>query len=137
MKPKNQKMAEKKRKSKGERVDNKKKKKDDNKRKKSGPRLPSQLQKEIDFLNPNPTNTEDATDSDDSERVIDCNNLYYEYDEPIPQEESKKNRRFDPVDNLEYELPDQFEVCDFYPLPFPSLVILSFCFFVFSRSSVL
>lgn len=108
-------MAEKRRKSKGERVDNKshnnknKKKKDDSKRKKSGPRLPSQLQKEIDFLNPNPTNTEDATDSDDSERVIERNNLYYEYEEPIPQEESKKNRRFDPVDNLEYELPDHFE----------------------------
>lgn len=106
-------MAEKKRKSKGERLlDNRrrhKKRKDDSNNKKKGPRLPSQLRKEIDLLNPNPTNVEDAIDSDESEGLAGRNDLY-EYDEPIPQEELKKNRRFDPVDNLEYELPDEFEV---------------------------
>lgn len=106
-------MAEKKRKSKGERLlDNRRRhktRKDDSNNKKKGPRLPSQLRKEIDLLNPNPTNVEDAIDSDESEGLAGGNDLY-EYDEPIPQEESKKNRRFDPVDNLEYELPDEFEV---------------------------
>ncbi|KAK9945694.1 hypothetical protein M0R45_011193 [Rubus argutus] len=33
----------------------------------------------------------------------------YEYEEGVPEEESKKNRRFDPVDNLDYELPEDFE----------------------------
>lgn len=34
---------------------------------------------------------------------------FYEYEEPLPQEESRKNRRFDPVENYEYELPEKFE----------------------------
>ncbi|OAY80691.1 U3 small nucleolar RNA-associated protein 14 [Ananas comosus] len=33
----------------------------------------------------------------------------YEYDEPVPEEEARKNRRFDEVENYEYELPEDFE----------------------------
>lgn len=34
----------------------------------------------------------------------------YEYEEGVPEEERGKNRRFDDVDRLEYELPSDFEV---------------------------
>lgn len=34
----------------------------------------------------------------------------YEYDEALPEEETKKNRRFDEVDVYEYELPEDFDV---------------------------
>ncbi|XP_058083657.1 uncharacterized protein C57A7.06 [Magnolia sinica] len=69
-------------------------------RKQTGPLLPSALQKELGILNPN---TRDLVPGEEE-----ANNLY-EYDEPVPQEESSKNRRFDPVDNLEYELPHKFK----------------------------
>ncbi|KAE8657654.1 ABC transporter B family member 5 [Hibiscus syriacus] len=36
-------------------------------------------------------------------------NDVYEYEDEVPQEESRKNRRFDPVDNYEYEIPEDFE----------------------------
>ncbi|KAL5983692.1 hypothetical protein ACLOJK_017783 [Asimina triloba] len=65
-----------------------------------GPLLPSSLRKELGLVNPK--------HNDDVPREEGANDLY-EYDEPVPQEESKKNRRFDPVDNLEYELPEGFE----------------------------
>ena len=42
-------------------------------------------------------------DSDDANDV-------YEYEETIPEEESMKNRRFDHVENFEYELPKEFKV---------------------------
>ncbi|XP_077235220.1 U3 ribonucleoprotein (Utp) family protein isoform X2 [Tasmannia lanceolata] len=111
-------MAEKKRKLKGEEhaarrkkipktltlgKKKKRKNKDEGGRKK-GPFLPSVLRKELDLINPNPRNSDDEIDSDEGER-----NDVYEYDEPIAEEESKKNRRFDPVDNLEYELADDFK----------------------------
>lgn len=34
----------------------------------------------------------------------------YEYEEPMADEELKKNRRYDDVDVYEYELPEDFEV---------------------------
>jgi U3 small nucleolar RNA-associated protein 14 len=34
----------------------------------------------------------------------------YEYEEPLADEELKKNRRYDDVDVYEYELPEDFEV---------------------------
>ncbi|XP_057963892.1 uncharacterized protein C57A7.06 [Malania oleifera] len=71
-------------------------------RKRTGPRLPSKLRKELDLLNRDPTNSDGDIDSDEDNDV-------YEYEEGIAEEESKKNRRFDPVENLEYELPEQFE----------------------------
>lgn len=70
-------------------------------RKKTGPHLPNALRKQLD-INPNLPNSDEDIDSDDVNDV-------YEYEEAVPEEESKKNRRYDPVDNFEYELPQQFK----------------------------
>ncbi|XVF72649.1 hypothetical protein PTKIN_Ptkin12aG0136600 [Pterospermum kingtungense] len=79
------------------------KKKTNEKKKRTGPRLPSALRTEIDRLNPRvSSNRDDEIDSD-------VGNDFYEYEEEVPQEESRKNRRFDPVENYEYELPEDFE----------------------------
>lgn len=67
---------------------------------KKGPHLPNALQKELDSLNPK--NDQELPSDDDDIDV-------YEYEEQIPDEESKKNRRYDPVDNFEYQLPKDFE----------------------------
>lgn len=50
------------------------------------------------------------SDDDDEEEEIDSDdaNDVYEYEEAIPEEESGKNRRYDPVENFEY---DQFRAC--------------------------
>ncbi|XP_010259528.1 PREDICTED: uncharacterized protein C57A7.06 [Nelumbo nucifera] len=74
-------------------------------RRKTGPRLPNALRKAIDLLNPKPRESDEEIDSDAEVQVKDV----YEYEERMPEEESKKNRRFDHVDNLEYELPEEFE----------------------------
>ncbi|CAI9288695.1 unnamed protein product [Lactuca saligna] len=68
---------------------------------KKGPHLPNALQKELNSLNPTNRSDEEIHSDED----IDV----YEYEENIPEEESKKNRRYDPVDNFEYELPKDFE----------------------------
>ncbi|CAJ2632013.1 unnamed protein product [Trifolium pratense] len=82
-------MAEKKRKERADTSRNrntgKKKSKKDSGRKKTGPHLPSSLKKEIERLNPNPIDV-DEIDSD-----------VYEYEEELPEEESRKNKRYDPV----------------------------------------
>ena len=104
-------MAEKKRKERvggGDFRTNKKFKKSKNKintrKKKTGPHLPSALRTVINRLNPKiSSNSDDEIDSD-------VGNNVYEYEEEVPQEESRKNRRFDPVENYEYELPEDFEV---------------------------
>ncbi|XP_072977853.1 uncharacterized protein C57A7.06 [Typha angustifolia] len=69
-----------------------------------GPRLPAALRKELDHLNPDRNSSSDAEDDDGRDR-----DDVYEYEESIPEEESRKNRRFDPVDSYEYELPEEFE----------------------------
>lgn len=46
--------------------------------------------------------------SDDNE--IDSDVDLYEYEEGIPEEESRKNNRYDRIDNYEFKLPDDFEV---------------------------
>ncbi|XVF32788.1 hypothetical protein REPUB_Repub17cG0112800 [Reevesia pubescens] len=72
-------------------------------KKRTGPRLPSALRTELDRLNPRiSSNSDDEIDSD-------VGNDVYEYEEEVPQEESRKNRRFDPVKNYEYELPEDFK----------------------------
>lgn len=81
-----------------------KKNKNDPRKKGKGPRLPSALRTELDSLNP-----KIASDSDDG-IDSDVGNDVYEYEEEVPQEESRKNRRFDPVEKYEYELPEDFEV---------------------------
>lgn len=74
-------------------------------RERKGPRLPNSLRKELERLNP----ADDDYDSDEEREAYGGRDLY-EYEEEIPEEQSRKNRRFDPVENLEYELPDDFEV---------------------------
>ncbi|KAK7264983.1 hypothetical protein RJT34_32598 [Clitoria ternatea] len=97
-------MAEKKRKERdeGNRGRPKKsKKKQNTQRKKSGPRLPSSLRKQLDRLNP--TTSLDTIDSDD-------NNDVYEYEEEQAEEESTKNKRYDPAsvhDDLSQEFEDE------------------------------
>lgn len=78
------------------------------KTKRTGPHLPNALRREVELLNPNPNPSlsDEEIDSDDA-------NDLYEYEEAIPEEESRKNRRYDPVDNFEYQLPDQFKVSSF------------------------
>lgn len=106
-------MAEKKRKSKEESGGGRLQKKRKNSKpktlkKRTGPRLPSKLRKELDLVNPNPLKGggDEEINSDEGELL--ANNLY-EYEEAAPEEESKKNRRFDSVENFEYELPEDFK----------------------------
>ncbi|OMO63866.1 Small-subunit processome, Utp14 [Corchorus capsularis] len=93
----NRKFKRRSKKSKGPDQENKTKKKS------MGPRLPTALRTELDRLNPR--RSSDSDDDIDS----DVANDVYEYEEEVPQEESGKNRRFDPVENYEYELPEDFE----------------------------
>ncbi|KAB2605127.1 hypothetical protein D8674_004844 [Pyrus ussuriensis x Pyrus communis] len=81
----------------------KKQKKGADARERKGPRLPNVLRKEVERLNP--IEDEDI-DSDEAEVY---GRDFYEYEEELPEEEKRKNRRFDPVENLEYQLPDEFE----------------------------
>lgn len=103
-------MAETKRKSRDEakgKKNKKSKKIGDNRKRRGGVGLPSKMRKELDRLNPNADNSDVAEDIDPAEDV-------YEYEEGLAQEDSKRNRRFDAVENLEYKLPNEFEVCFCY-----------------------
>ncbi|KAK6937365.1 hypothetical protein RJ641_030873 [Dillenia turbinata] len=77
-------------------------------RRTKGPRLPKKMREGLDLLNSNPSNSDEKEEIDSDEDEIHRGDLY-EYEEGLPEEESKKNRRFDPVENFEYELPEQFE----------------------------
>ncbi|WVZ07539.1 hypothetical protein V8G54_020885 [Vigna mungo] len=77
-----------------------KKKKQNLQRQKRGPRLPSSLQKQIDRLNP--TTPLDSANSDDD-------NDLYEYEEERAEEESRKNKRYDPV-SVNDDLSEEIEV---------------------------
>ncbi|KAJ3683697.1 hypothetical protein LUZ60_013924 [Juncus effusus] len=68
-----------------------------------GPRLPTAFKKEMDLLNPKLD-----SDSESGSEGGDAADLY-EFEEEVPQEELKKNRRYDEVDNFEYELPEDFK----------------------------
>ncbi|KAM1257364.1 hypothetical protein ACFX15_030720 [Malus domestica] len=72
-------------------------------RDRKGPRLPNVLRKEVERLNPI---EDEEIDSDEAEVY---GRDFYEYEEELPEEEKRKNRRFDPVENLEYQLPEEFE----------------------------
>ncbi|KAH9305739.1 hypothetical protein KI387_010143, partial [Taxus chinensis] len=69
------------------------------------PRLPFSLKKELDILHPTSNDEEDHKD-DENERL---DGDEYEYEEGSAQEDTKKNKRYDKVDSLEYELPSDFE----------------------------
>ncbi|KAL1225152.1 hypothetical protein V5N11_033563 [Cardamine amara subsp. amara] len=75
-------------------------------KKSKGPHLPNSILKTIaDAKRPlNSDEEDDEIDSDD----VNGGDLY-EYEEGVPEEESKKNNRYDRVDNYEYELPEDFE----------------------------
>lgn len=93
-----------------------KKKEGGERRKRTGPHLPNSLRKEIELMNqakPRNSDDEEEIDSDDANDV-------YEYEEAIPEEESGKNRRYDPVENFLYELPEQFQV------GLPALILTTF-----------
>jgi len=76
--------------------------KSEDEKRRTGPRLPQSLRKELDRINPN-----DQSCSEEDEGI---NGDVYEYEEGVPEEESKKNRRFDSVENYEYKLPEDFKV---------------------------
>ncbi|KAM6558358.1 hypothetical protein CsatA_027597 [Cannabis sativa] len=108
-------MAETKRKTRdgGTRKNNKKPKKatEKDKTKRRGPRIPSSFRKELDRINPrtgSPINSDDDERIDSDEGEVFGNDVY-EYEEKVPEEESMKNRRFDRVENFDYELPHDFE----------------------------
>lgn len=73
---------------------------------KTGPRLPAALLRELDHIKPK----HHLDGEEDEDIVSDEENDLYEYEEGVPEEESKKNRRYDPVENYQYELPRQFKV---------------------------
>ncbi|XP_020575501.1 uncharacterized protein C57A7.06 [Phalaenopsis equestris] len=74
----------------------------DGRRSKSGPHLPSSFLRELGLEKPIPN----QSDREEGEEEIED---LYEYEEALPEEETKKNRRFDLVENYEYELPDDFK----------------------------
>ncbi|KAL8142380.1 hypothetical protein V2J09_015412 [Rumex salicifolius] len=77
-------------------------------RKKSGPRLPNALKREVDTLNPNSmaSDEDDVFSGDEGGGII---GDVYEYEEEVAEEESKKNRRYDRVEDYNYQLPEDFE----------------------------
>lgn len=81
------------------------KRRDDDRRKRSvgGPRLPNVLRKELGMMDPK---SDSGSDSEGEDDVRDL----YEVEEELAEEESGKNRRFDEVDNYDYELPEDFKV---------------------------
>ncbi|CAH8350367.1 unnamed protein product [Eruca vesicaria subsp. sativa] len=76
-------------------------------KKKKGPHLPNSILKVI-ANQKRPLNSDeeddDAIDSDDEH-----GGDLYEYEEGVPEEESRKNNRYDRHDNYDYELPEDFE----------------------------
>lgn len=79
------------------------------KKRRTGPHLPSSILKTI-ANEKRPLNSDEDDDEIDSD---DENVDLYEYEEGVPEEESKKNNRYDRVDNYDYELPEDFEVLFF------------------------
>ncbi|CAN0889043.1 U3 small nucleolar RNA-associated protein 14 [Linum grandiflorum] len=73
--------------------------------KRTGPHLPNALLKEMDGMNPSSRFDEEL----DEDVGFDAGKDFYEYEEGVPEEEAKKNRRFDNIKNFEYELPEDFE----------------------------
>ncbi|KAI0510353.1 hypothetical protein KFK09_010954 [Dendrobium nobile] len=74
----------------------------DGRKRKSGPHLPSSFLREFGLQKLIPSSSDKGEVEEEIEDL-------YEYEEALPEEETKKNRRFDPVENYEYELPDDFE----------------------------
>lgn len=93
----------------------KKEEKSNEKRRRRGPHLPNAFRREVELRNP----TVGGEDSDGDEEIDSdgaVGNDIYEYEEGIAEEESMKNKRYDPVENFEFELPEDFEVSFSLPL---------------------
>ncbi|XP_048612442.1 U3 small nucleolar RNA-associated protein 14-like isoform X1 [Brassica napus] len=77
-------------------------------KKKKGPHLPNSILKVI-ANQKRPLNSDEEDDDDvigsDDEHGGDL----YEYEEGVPEEESRKNNRYDRHENYDYELPEDFE----------------------------
>lgn len=89
-------------------------------KKKKGPHLPNSILKVI-ANQKRPLNSDEEDDDvigSDDEHGGDL----YEYEEGVPEEESRKNNRYDRHDNYDYELPEDFEVR--FLLTPPSIVFL-------------
>lgn len=78
-----------------------KKSKQNSKRQRTAPRLPSSLQKHLDRLNPTTHLESVDSDSDDDKNL-------YEYEEERAEEESRKNKRYDPV-SVDNDLSEEIE----------------------------
>ncbi|MCO5573156.1 hypothetical protein L7F22_026922 [Adiantum nelumboides] len=79
-----------------------------------GPRLPFSLRKELHLENhPRAHGDGEGNEGEEDEDSQLANSALpsdiYEYEENHAPEDSRKNRRFDDVDGLEYELPSDFE----------------------------
>ncbi|KAH0938861.1 hypothetical protein HID58_006322 [Brassica napus] len=78
-------------------------------KKKKGPHLPNSILKVI-ANQKRPLNSDEEDDDDvigsDDEHGGDL----YEYEEGVPEEESRKNNRYDRHENYDYELPEDFEL---------------------------
>lgn len=84
------------------------KKSDKRRANRRGPQLAPSLQKEVNQMKSDKgSNDYEVSDFDDEETLA---GDVYEYEEAAPEEESRKNRRYDAVDNYEYKLPDHFMV---------------------------
>lgn len=68
-----------------------------------GPRLPSSLLRNTNLR------SEKKRDLGDGVLTGDV----YEYEERVAEEETGKNRRYDAAENVDYELPSDFEVSNF------------------------
>ncbi|PQQ03114.1 hypothetical protein Pyn_33969 [Prunus yedoensis var. nudiflora] len=73
-------------------------------KRKKRPSFAQRSAKELERLNP----FDEGFGSDEDQEEVYGRDLY-EYEEELPEEESKKNRRYDPVENLEYKMPEEFE----------------------------
>ncbi|KAL7118270.1 hypothetical protein ACP275_03G125400 [Erythranthe tilingii] len=109
-------MVDKKRKSRNGATETRKKKKTSNKKKieskenrvRRGPHLPNAIRREVDQFS---RSGEGESASDDERVDFDdgVRNDFYEYEEDVPEEETMKNKRFDPVENYQFELPENFQ----------------------------
>ena len=82
-----------------------------------GPRLAPSLQREVNQMKGDDNEVSDFDEGDTFAGDV------YEYEEAVPEEESRKNRRYDTVDNYDYKLPDDFKV---------RVIILVDCLFFFN-----
>lgn len=66
-----------------------------------GPRLDSRLLRQLD---------DGRKAKDEEEEEVLMVKDFYEYEEGVAEEETGKNKRYDSVEHVEYELPSDFEV---------------------------